>query len=93
MSTSILFIFYHVHTSSISYIYLDSLRVAPSVRDERVYAVAGKSLLQERKWQTIMNKGCQITFQKLRTDVMYRNKLFATIARTLLSLTDGETRR
>ena len=80
MSTSILFIFYHVHASSISYIYLDSLCVAPSVRDERVYAVVGKRLLQERKWQTIMNKGCQIMFQKLRTDVMYRNKLFATIA-------------
>ena len=26
-----------------------SLRVAPSVKDERVYATAGQSLLQERK--------------------------------------------
>ena len=29
----------------------NSLRVAPSVKDERVYAIATKSLLQERKWR------------------------------------------
>ena len=35
---------------------ISSLRVAPSVKDERVYVIATKSLLQERKWWTIMNE-------------------------------------